>query len=101
MRQEAGRDVDAFAAAIGDGEAEMLGVPVDDDRGEEVQPGHAEVLAFGGAIADFTLAADAESVLRSVMGLALVEPDLVTALHVGIELPVDDEERPFDPSDLP
>ncbi len=101
MRQEVGRAVEAFASATGDGLAEMLGVPVDDDCGEEVQSGHAEVLSFGGAIADFTLAADAESVLQSVMGLALVETDLGAALHVGIEKPVDDEERPFDPSDFP
>lgn len=98
MCQEVGRDVVSFAAAIGDGEAEMLGIPIDDDRGEEIQSGHAEVLAFGGTIADFTLAADAESVLQSVMGLALVQTDLDAALHVGIEQPVDDEERPFDPA---
>ena len=79
----------------------MLGVPVDDDCGEQVQSGHAEMLAFGGPIADFTLAADTEGVLQSVMGLALVETDLGAALHVGIEQPVDDEERPFDPSDFP
>ncbi len=72
MRHEVGRAVQAFAAAIGDGDTEMPGVPVDDDCGEEVQPGHAEVLAFGGAIADFTLTADAEGVLQGVMGLTLV-----------------------------
>ena len=78
----------------------MLGIPVDDDCGEEVQPGHAEVLAFGGAIADFALAADAKGVLQGMMGLTFVEPDLCAALHVGIEQPIDDEERPFDPSDF-
>ena len=35
------------------------------------------------------------------MGLTLVEADLGAALHVGIEEPVDDKERPFDPSDFP
>ena len=79
----------------------MLCVPVDDDRSEEVQPCHAEVLAFGGAITDFTLAADAEGVLQGMMGLALVQADLGASLHVGFEQPVDDEERPFDPSDFP
>ncbi len=74
-----------FASAASDGLAEMFGVPVDDDRGEEVQPGHAEVLAFGGAITDFTLAADAECVLQGVVSLTLVEADLGAALHVGIE----------------
>lgn len=43
VRQKVRRTVQAFAAAAGDGLAEMLGVPVDDDRGKKVQPGHAEV----------------------------------------------------------
>ncbi len=94
MSQEVGRDVETFVAATGDGLVEMLCVPVDDDCGEEVQHGHAEVLAFAGAIAEFALPADAECTLQSVMGLALVEADLGAALHVGIEQPVDDEERP-------
>lgn len=35
------------------------------------------------------------------MRLAFVQPDLGAALHVGVEQPVDDEERPLDPSDFP
>jgi hypothetical protein len=101
MRQKVWRASQAFASVASDGLAEMFGVPVDDDRGEEVQPGHAEVLAFGGAITDFTLAADTECVLQSVVRLTLVEADLGAALHVGIEQPVDDEARPFDPSYFP
>ncbi|SFA60966.1 hypothetical protein SAMN04487972_13220 [Paracoccus halophilus] len=101
VRQKVWRAVQAFASTASDGLPEMLGVPVDDDRGEEVQPGHAEVLTFGGTIADFTLAADAQGVLQSVVCLALVQADLGPPLHVGIEQPVDDEERPFDPSDFP
>ena len=34
------------------------------------------------------------------MGLTLVETNLGAALHVGIEQPVDDEERPLDPPDF-
>ena len=101
VRQKVRRTVQAFAAAAGDGLAEMLGVPVDDDRGKKVQPGHAEVLGFGGAVPDLALAADAESVLQRVVGFALVQADLGAALHAGIKQPVDDEERPFDPSDFP
>lgn len=85
MRHEVGRAVQTFAAAAGDGLPEMLGVPTDDDCGEEVQPGHAEVLAFGGAITDFTLAADSEGVLQGMVSFALVETDLGATLHVGIE----------------
>ena len=47
------------------------------------------------------MAADAECVLQGVVSLTLVEADLGAALHVGIEQPVDDEERPFDPSYFP
>ena len=31
----------------------------------------------------------------------LVEPDLGAALHIGIQQPIDDKERPFNPSDFP
>jgi hypothetical protein len=46
------------------------------------------------------LAADAQGVFQGVMRFALVQADLGTALHVGIEQPFDDEQRPFDPSDF-
>jgi hypothetical protein len=100
VSQKVGRTVETGAAAACDGLPEMLGVPVDDDGGEQVEACHAEVLAFGCSVADFTLAADAEGVFQSVMGLAFVQPDLGAALHVGIEQPVDNEERPLDPSDF-
>jgi hypothetical protein len=38
----------------------MLGVPVNDDGGEQVQACHAEVLTLGCAVADFALAPDAQ-----------------------------------------
>ena len=41
---------------------------MDDDGGEEVEACHAEVLTFGGAVADFTLATDAEGVFQGVVG---------------------------------
>ena len=59
------------------------------------------MLGFGGAVPDLALAADGESVLQRVVCLAHVQADLGAALHVGIKQPVDDEERPFDPSDFP
>ena len=37
--------------------AEMGGIPVNDDGGEQVEPGHAVVLALARAVADFALAA--------------------------------------------
>lgn len=75
---------------------EVFGVPVDDDGGEQVETGHAIVLAFGGAVADFALATDTQGVFQGVMGLALVQANLGPSLHVGVEEPFDDEERALD-----
>ena len=58
MREEARGTVQACSPTTSDGFAEMLGVPINDDRGEQVQPGHPEVLPFAGAVADFALAAN-------------------------------------------
>ena len=87
MRQEVGRDVQAFAAAIGDGLAEMLGIPIDDDRGEEVQPGHAEVLSFGGAVhvqlrrptADVAISCNARASAEPEVALSAASRRLVQA----------------------
>ncbi|GEM_PF-3470119 len=52
--------------------AEMGGIPVNDDGGEQVEPGHEVVLSFACAVAEFALAPDAERVLERVMSLAPV-----------------------------
>ena len=101
VRQQVGGTVQTGLVTTGNGMAEMFGVPIDDDGGEQVQPGHPEVLSFAGAVADFALTADAQGVFQSMMRLALVETDLGAALHVGVEQPVDDEQRPLDPSYFP
>lgn len=62
MCEQAWWTVESFTFSAGDGLAELLGVPIDYDGGEQIETCHAEVLAFGGAVADFTLAADAQSV---------------------------------------
>ena len=62
--------------------AEMGGIPVNDDGGEQVEPGHAVVLSFAGAVADFALAPDAERVLERVMSLAPVQAGVGAALSV-------------------
>ena len=76
--------------------AEMGGIPVIDDSGEQVEPGHAVVLSFAYAVADFALAPDVER----VMSLAPVQAGFGSALHIGVKQPVDDEERALDPSDF-
>lgn len=59
VRQKIGSAIQSLAFSAVDGLTEVFGVPVDDDCGEQIEAGHAEVLAFGGAITDFALATDA------------------------------------------
>ena len=79
---------------------EMLGVPIDNNRSEQVQAGHAEVLTFGGSVADLPLATDAQGIFQGVVCLTLVQTDLCAALHVRIEQPFHNEQSPFHPSDF-
>ena len=100
MGQELGLDGQPGVFPLSDRFAEMGGIPVNDDGGEQVEPGHAVVLALARAVADFALTPDAERVLEGVMSLALVQAGVGSALHIGVEQPVDDEEGAFDPSDF-
>lgn len=59
MRQKVWCAIQSIAAAAIDCLPEVLGVPVNDDRGEQIQPSHSEVLSLGCSIANFTLAANA------------------------------------------
>ena len=59
--------IQPLAASGLDGMAEMQGVPVDDDGGEQVEARDPVVLALGGAVADLALTADAEGVLQRVV----------------------------------
>jgi hypothetical protein len=72
MRKKSGVAIQPGPLPRGDGLTEVLGVPVDDGGGEQVETSHAVVLALGGTVANFTLAADAQHVFHGVMGLALV-----------------------------
>lgn len=74
----------------------MFRIPIDDDGGKQVQLGHTLVLALSGAVPDFTLATDPQGVFQGVMGLALVQPDLSTTLHIRTEQPFNDEQCPLD-----
>ena len=58
MGQELGLDRQAGVFPRSDRCAEMGGIPVNDDGGEQVEPGHAVVLALARAVADFALAPD-------------------------------------------
>ena len=76
--------------------AEASGVPKDDERGKQGETCHAVVLALGGSIADFTLAANAKGVFQSVMRFPLIQTNIGTSLHIGIEQPLDDEQSTLD-----
>ena len=65
MGQELGLDGPAGVFPLSDRFAELGGIPVNDDGGEQVEPGHAVVLALAGAVADFALAPDAERAFLS------------------------------------
>ena len=101
MRQKVWRTVEACALPCCNCAAKMFGVPINDDRGQQVQPGHAIVLSFRGSVSDFTLATDTEGVFQRMMCLTLVQADLCTALHIGIQQPIDNEQGALDPPDLP
>ena len=51
--QELGLDGQAGEFPLSDRFAEMGGIPVNGDGGEQVEPGHAVVLAVAGAVAGF------------------------------------------------
>ena len=57
MGQKVGRAVETGATAAADCRAEMLGVPIDTDRGAQGKACDPGVLAFGGSVADFALQA--------------------------------------------
>ena len=100
MREQSGVAVLPGPLPGGHGLTEVLGVPIDDDGGEQVETGHAIVLTLGGTVADFALLPDAQGVFKGVMGLAFVQADLGPTLHVGVEEPFDNEERALDAADF-
>ncbi|SMD09122.1 hypothetical protein SAMN06295998_12915 [Primorskyibacter flagellatus] len=81
--EQVGNAIQPIAAAACDSLTEVLGVPVNHGGGEQVQPGHPEMLPFGCPVANFTLAANTQRILEGVMGFALVQADLGATLHIG------------------
>ena len=69
MGQDLGLDGHAGVFPLSDRFVEMGGIPVNDDGREEVELGHAVMLALAGAVADLALASDPERVLERVMSL--------------------------------
>ena len=72
MRQKLRRYVEPLILPILDGVAEVYGIPVGDDCREQIQSGDPVMLTFSRSIADFPLAADAQSVFQGVMSLTFI-----------------------------
>lgn len=85
VRQKFWRTVEAGALSGFNCLAKMFGVPINDDRGQQVKPCHAIVLSFRGSVSDFALTPDAQRIFQGMMRLTLVQTDLGTALHVGAQ----------------
>ena len=100
MSQNIGRYQFSIAFLVSDDFTQLHGVPEDDNCREQVHASDSVVLAFGGTIADFAPAMEADGPLQRVMCLALVEPYLGAALQIGIQNPVDHEQGAFDAADL-
>ena len=100
MGQEFWRAIQTGPFPLGHRNAELFCVPIDDDGRQQIQPGDAEVLAFACAVSDLALTSNPQGSLQCMMRLALIEAAICAALHVGVEKPFDDEERPFDPPDF-
>ena len=85
MRQKLGRNRELRATALSDGFSQSGRVPVDDDGGEQIERGHAEVLPLGRPVADFSLSADPQRVLQRVMASPLLR--LISVMGAGSTKP--------------
>ena len=58
------------------------------------------MLAFGCPVSDFTLTANAKGIFQCMMGFPFVQPNLGSALHIGIQNPVYHEQGALYPADF-
>ena len=84
MGEELGRYGQRGVFPLSDRFAEMGGIPVNDDGGEQAEPSHAVALALARAVAAFALTPDVEHVLEGMMSLALVQTGVSPALNIGV-----------------
>ena len=100
MREEIFWRIQPGPFALRDSDAKLFCIPINDDGGEQVETGDAEVLAFGCTVADFALPTNSQSAFQSMVRLTFVQANTGAALHIRVERPFDDEERPFNPPDF-
>lgn len=71
MGQEFGRDLEAGILAGEDSRAELQCVPVDDDRGQQVEAGDPVMLSLLGSVPQFAALVEIDGALEGMMRLAL------------------------------
>ena len=93
VRKEFDRDLKAGFVPGQDGLAQFQRVPVDDDRGQQVEASDSVMLTLFGSVAQFAARVEVDGALQSMMGLTLVQSALRAPAHVGVRGPVDHEQR--------
>lgn len=98
--QEPVRDVDTLSSQMIDGAAEIDGVPEDDSRGDEVEPGRPMPLVLEGAVAQLAEAVEEYGSRERIAGLSLIEVRAGATPKLWIVRPVEHEQGSLDPPDL-
>ena len=89
MGQEFVRDLEPGLPPREDGVAELQRVPVDDDRGQQVEAGDPVVLPFPGSVPQFPALVEVDGALEGMVRLALVQSDQGAPAHVGVRGPLE------------
>ena len=71
MGQEFGRDVEAGVLPGEDGLTELPRVPVDDDRGQQVEAGEPVVLSFLGSVSQLAALVEIDGALEGMVRLLI------------------------------
>ena len=100
VRKEFDRNLKAGFVPGQDGLAQFQRVPVDDDRGQQVEASDSVMLTLFGSVAQFAALVEVDGALQGLMGLTLVQSDLRAPAHVGVRGPVDHEQRALNAADF-
>ena len=84
MPQQVVVDGPALAPQLRVGHLQILRVPEDDGRDQQVEAGGAEELVLKAAIADLAEPAEIDGTGQRVARFALVEPEMGAAAEVGV-----------------
>ena len=84
MPQQVVVDRPALAPQLRVGLFQILRVPEDDGRDQQVEPGGAEELVLKAAVADLAEPAEIDGTGQRIARFALVEPEMGAAAEVGV-----------------